>query len=115
MTISLSNHAGRCLGFVLSHEAFCGALGSCRCSVEAGRAGRCIASSLTLAAGHTVSELPEAVLGVPEVVRAVRRGELAVTRVGAEVPPPAVTTPVPAAASEGSRSDNKPTKKRGAG
>ena len=115
MTISLSNNAGRCLVFVLSHEAFCGALGSCRCSVEAERAGRRLASSLTLAAGHTVAELPEAVLAVPAVVRAVRRGELAVARVVVEPAPAAESNPIPAASSGTSRSDNTPTKKRGAG
>lgn len=116
MTVSLTNTAGRCQVFVLSHEAFCAAHGSCRCSLEPGRSGRRLPTSLTLVAGNTVSQLPDAVLAVPEVVRAVRRGELAVTRAAPERAASPEPDSTPAAPSGSSRSDvNKPTKKRGAG
>ena len=80
MTVSLTNTSGRCQVFVLAHETYCKALGGCACTQEPGRGGRRVASSLTLAAGVTVPRQPEAVLSVPVVVRAVRRGELAVQR-----------------------------------
>ena len=80
MTVSLTNTSGRCLVFVLAHETFCKALGECRCDIEQGRRARRTARSLTLASGVTSPTLDDAVLTIPEVVRAVKRGDLSVKR-----------------------------------
>lgn len=80
MTVSLTNTSGRCLVFVLAHETYCQALGDCRCEVEQGRRPRRTAKSLTLASGVTSPALDDAVLTIPEVVRAVKRGDLSVKR-----------------------------------
>ncbi len=90
MTVSLTNTSGRCLVFVLAHETYCQALGECRCEVEQGRRARRTAKSLTLASGLTSPALDDAVLTIPEVVRAVKRGDLSVKRHVPELPKPAV-------------------------
>jgi hypothetical protein len=120
VTISLTNTSGRCQVFVLAHEVYCKALGNCACDLGQGRAARRISRSLTLAAGLTAPELDDAVLAVPEVVRAVRRGELAVKRHVAEPPRPAAarapTIPTPTSLPEVSRPPDvtRAKKKRGA-
>jgi hypothetical protein len=78
MTVSLTNTSGRCQVFVLAHETYCQALRECRCAREPGRAARRIPGSLTLAAGATTNPQEDAVLAIPEVDRALRRGELSV-------------------------------------
>jgi hypothetical protein len=84
-----------------AHETYCKALGECACDVEQGRARR-RTPSLTLATGVTSPALDDAVLAVPDVVRAVRRGELAVKRHVAEPKRPAPrTTPTPTSAPRG--------------
>lgn len=88
MTISLTNTSGRCLVFVLAHETYCKALGECRCDVEQGRRARRTARSFTLASGVTSPALDDAVLIIPDVVRAVKRGDLAVKRHVPERPLP---------------------------
>jgi len=90
VTISLTNTSGRCLVFVLAHETYCKALGQCRCDVEPGRRARRTARSLTLASGVTGPALDDAVLTIPDVVRAVKRGDLAVKRHVPERPLPAL-------------------------
>ena len=90
MTISLTNTSGRCLVFVLAHETYCHALGDCRCDIEQGRRARRTAKSLTLASGVTSPTLDDAVLTIPEVVRAVKRGDLSVKRHAPERPMPTV-------------------------
>lgn len=116
MTISLTNIANRCFVFVLAHETYCKARGECACNVEQGRALRRVPRSVTLASGVTRAELHEAVLALPEVVRALRRGELIVKRLVAE---PSVPAPMPMFAMEAA-STNRSTeaarakKKRGA-
>ncbi len=76
MSISLTNTGRRCQVFVLAHEVFC--LAHCRCRCAPGA--RPVPSSLTLATGVTVEGLDEAVLVIPEVIRAVRDGGLSVNR-----------------------------------
>lgn len=88
MTVSLTNTSGRCLVFVLAHETYCKALGQCRCDVEPGRRARRTARSLTLASGVTSPALDDAVLTIPDVVRAAKRGDLAVKRHVPELPKP---------------------------
>ena len=90
MTVSLTNTSGRCLVFVLAHETYCHALGDCRCDIEQGRRARRTAKSLTLASGVTSPTLDDAVLTIPEVVRAVKRGDLSVKRHVPERPLPAL-------------------------
>ena len=118
MTISLRNTSGRLLVFVLGHETYCRALGECACDVEPGRAARRLPRSITLATSVTSPELDEAVLEVPEVVRATRRGELAVKRRVADSAEPARSEPI-AATSPSEVSDpsdaTRAKKKRGAG
>ena len=95
MTVSLTNTSRRCLVFVLAHETYCQALGDCRCEVEQGRRARRTAKSLTLASGVTSPGLDDAVLTIPEVVRAVKRGALAVKRHVPELPKPVVAATPP--------------------
>jgi len=118
VTISLTNTSGRCLVFVLAHETYCEALGECACNVEQGRRARRTAKSLTLASGVTSPTLDDAVLAIPELVRAVKRGELAVKRHVPEPPRPVVAAmpgPTITTSLEVSRPDVKAKKnKRGA-
>jgi hypothetical protein len=72
--------------FVLAHETWCNALGECGCDIEQGRRARRTAKSLTLASNVTSPALHDAVLAIPEVVRAVKRGDLSVKRHVAEGP-----------------------------
>ena len=53
------------------------------------------ALSLTLASGLTSPALDDAVLTIPEVVRAVKRGDLSVKRHVPELPKPAVVATGP--------------------
>ncbi len=76
MSISLTNTSRRCLVFVLAHDVFCVANGRCRCALGV----RPVPTSLTLATGVTVDGLDDAVLTVPEVIRAIRDGALAANR-----------------------------------
>ena len=117
MTVSLTNTSNRCQVFVLAHETYCKALGECACDVEQGRSARRTPRSLTLTTGVTSPELDDAVLTVPDVVRAVRRGELAVKRHVAEPSRPALPmTPTPTSPPEVSRPPDvtRAKKKRGA-
>ena len=118
MTVSLTNTRGRCLVFVLAHETYCQALGDCRCEVEQGRRARRTAKSLTLASGLTSPALDDAVLTIPEVVRAVKRGDLSVKRHVPERPLPALVAtkaPITTSLAEVIRPDVKAKKnKRGA-
>jgi hypothetical protein len=115
VTISLTNTSGRCQIFVLTHETYCEALGTCACNVGVGRGARRTASSLTLVSGATSPELPDAVFAVPEIVRAVRRGELRVQRRVEEPPTSAAPAPTAPVKPEASRRPDEPRtkKKRG--
>jgi hypothetical protein len=75
VSISVTNTSRRCQVFVLAHEVYCAALGRCACRTGTRR----VPSSLTIASGVTVS-VDDAVLAVPELVRAVREGLLSVKR-----------------------------------
>lgn len=108
MTVSLTNTSGRCLVFVLAHETYCEALGECRCAVEPGRRARRTAKSLTLTSGVTSPALDDAVLAIPDVVRAVKRGDLSVKRHVPELPKPvAEAAPTPTSHTEVIRHDVK--------
>jgi hypothetical protein len=92
MTVVLINRTRRMKVFTLGHDTYCKAVGSCSCTVADARSGRHVAASLTLAAGLRSPELPDAVLRVPDIARAVGAGELAVERV---VQKPTVALPKP--------------------
>lgn len=72
MTVTLTNVSRRCLVFVLAHDVFCAARGRCACKGAA-------PSSLAVASGVSAT-IDDAVLSVPEVIRAVREGALRVKR-----------------------------------
>jgi hypothetical protein len=89
MTISLANTSGRMTTVIFTHESYCSARGGCACSSSSGRTARRTPYSLTLPSGVTEPGLDEAVLTIPEVRSALRRGELRAER---EEPAP-VTLP----------------------
>ena len=76
MSVTLTNKGRRMRVFVLPHETYCAALGSCACVVFPGREPRSAPSSLTLPAESVVRGLSDAVLQVPEIARAVRALEV---------------------------------------
>jgi len=76
VTVSLTNKSRRCLVFVLPHDTYCAAASRCACHVGARR----VPASLTVPSGLTVGGLDDAVLAVPDVIRAVREGALSVKR-----------------------------------
>ena len=76
MTVALISTARRLSVFVLSHATYCAALGPCSCTRR--RDGTLIAGSLTVPARARVPDLPDAVLAVPAIARAVRERVLRV-------------------------------------
>ena len=78
MTIAITNTSGRIKVINLSHQTYCEALGSCQCQHVPGTRGIRLPSSLTIPTGATVTNLPEAVLALPEVARAVCAGQLSI-------------------------------------
>lgn len=107
MTVILINRARRMKVFTLAHATYCKALGSCMCTVVDARTGRRLPLSLTLASGNRSAELPEAVLQLADIVRAVASGELGVERV---LPRPKPKTP---RAERGSFESPKPRTRKG--
>ena len=87
MTVILINRARRMKVFTLAHATYCEGMGSCGCTVVDRRTGRRVAQSLTLAAGARSTELPEAVLKLGDVIRAVASGELGVERIAPKPKP----------------------------
>jgi hypothetical protein len=82
--IALTNKSGRMLTFVLEHAPYCISLGRCACAEVLGRNPRRLPAALTLPAGLPVMNLPEALIALPAVARAVRAGQVVV----APMPPP---------------------------
>ena len=82
MTITLINASRRIAVINLAHATYCKALGSCGCSVQGGKRH---ARAVTIPAGESVTDLDEAVLTLPEVIHAIRKGDLRVRR---QAPPP---------------------------
>lgn len=80
MSLTLINKRSRMRVFVLPHDPYCTALGRCVCVVLPGRENRSVPSSVTLAAGATLSGLPDALLTVPDITLAVRKGEILMTQ-----------------------------------
>ena len=79
MTVTITNKTRRMKVFDLPHETYCAALGECACQ-KIDKPEQRIASSLTIPAGQQKEHLPDAVLAVAKVERAVRTGELKVRR-----------------------------------
>lgn len=88
MTVVLINRARRMKVLTLAHETYCATLGSCACTVTGARTKQRIPRSLTLASGTRSTALPEAVLRVPDVMRAIAAGEIGVERVPVRPPAP---------------------------
>jgi len=80
MTIALINTTSRLKTYTLPHESYCKARGRCACAITQRRSTRRVPSSLTLAAEARLEGLDEAVLVVPEILRALRAGELRLER-----------------------------------
>lgn len=109
MTVALTNTSGRPLVFVLAHDEYCEALGTCACDVRPGRKTLRLPGSLTLATGVTVEGLEDAILALPDAARAVRQGRLSVRR---DVEP--FDSPMPAPPEAGGTPDaTNARKKRG--
>ena len=77
MNITLINATRRMTVINLIHDIYCEALGTCVCTVFKGKRHT---HAVTIPAGESVSDLHEVVLTIPEVIRAVRAGELRVKR-----------------------------------
>lgn len=78
--LTLKNDSGRIQVFVLTHSVYCAARGTCGCELWS-RKGPLLARSITIAAGGA-REVERQVLELPEVQRAIRRGELSVNKRG---------------------------------
>ena len=77
MSITLINATRRMTVINLTHDLYCKALGTCICTETKGKRHT---RAVTIPAGESIADLHEAVLTIPEVVRAVRAGELRVRR-----------------------------------
>ena len=75
MSVTLKNKTRRMKVIPLPHKTYCAALGECACVALPGIKNK-VATSLTIPAGESVPDIPDAVLAVDQVVRMVRRGEL---------------------------------------
>jgi hypothetical protein len=75
--MKLINRTNRMKVIPLPHHSYCKALGRCVCIQLAGMKGK-VATSLTIPAGGTSKELPDAVLKVPQVERMIKRHQLEV-------------------------------------
>ena len=82
MTITLTNASRRITVINLIHDIYCEARGTCVCTLQGGKRH---ARAVTIPAGESVADLDEAVLTLPDVIRAVRAGDLRVRR---QAPPP---------------------------
>ncbi len=77
MSITLINATRRMTVINLVHDIYCEALATCVCTVTKGKRH---ARAVTIPAGESVSDLHEVMLTIPEVIRAVRAGDLRVRR-----------------------------------
>ena len=77
MTVTLINTSRRIAVINLIHDIYCEALGTCVCTETKGKRHT---RAVTIPAGESIADLHEAVLTIPEVIRAVRAGELRVRR-----------------------------------
>ncbi len=68
MSVTLTNQSKRMQVFLLPHGEYCGPAGACTCVFR--HDGARLAGSLTIPVGVSMSELPDAILGVSSVARA---------------------------------------------
>ncbi len=68
MSVTLSNQAKRMQVFILPHAQYCEMAGKCSCTTL--RSGVRLSGALTIPVGGVVTELPDAILNVPSVAKA---------------------------------------------
>ncbi len=68
MSVKLMNQSKRMQVFLLPHDEYCGPAGACNCVFR--NDGVRLAGSLTIPVGAVVSDLPDAILAVTSVARA---------------------------------------------
>lgn len=78
MSVTLINRMDRLRVFILTHAEYCIPRGACACTTLPGRDARQVPTSLTLPAKTSVEGLDDALLGVPEIARAVRARDLSI-------------------------------------
>jgi hypothetical protein len=78
MSVTLINRMDRLRVFILTHAEYCLPRGACACVAPPGRDARPLPTSLTLPAKTSVPGLDDALLGVPEIARAVRNRDLGI-------------------------------------
>lgn len=78
MTVTLTNTTRRLAVFLLPHDSYCAACGNCVCTRRSD--GVMLAGALTLPSARAVAALPDAILQVPSIKRALRCGELRAER-----------------------------------
>lgn len=105
MTIVLTNTTRRVRVVLLPHDIFCARAGRCACTKR--RDGVRLPAALTLPARESVDRLDEALLALPEVLAAVRAGDLRVTTEPAPEPAPA-----PSAVPAGAPPEDEPNEPR---
>jgi hypothetical protein len=83
---TIRNRTNQLKVYVLSHEAVCMPLGKCLCVPHPAQENQTLPSSLILPAGPNGTQVDEAVLRHPGIVRAVRQGDLEVAKRADEAP-----------------------------
>ncbi len=78
MSVTLSNQAKRMQVFILPHAEFCERAGKCACTTL--RSGVRLSGALTIPVGGVVTELPDAILNVPDVARAMGEASIKAER-----------------------------------
>ncbi len=78
MSVALTNRTRRLVAYALPHDICCKGSGRCGC-VPVHKGASPIAASITLCAGETRNGLDHAIVRVPNIARAIRRGRLTAT------------------------------------
>ncbi len=78
MSVTLSNQAKRMQVFILPHAEFCERAGKCACTSL--RSGVRLAGTLTVPVGGAVADLPDAILNVPDVAKALGEARIKAER-----------------------------------
>ena len=68
MSVTLTNQSKRMQVFLLLHDEYCAPAGACTCVLR--HDGVRLPGSLTIPVGAAMSDLPDAILAVPSVARA---------------------------------------------
>jgi hypothetical protein len=86
MSETIRNRTNQLKVFVLGHDQVCTQLGRCLCVPHPTRENELLPTSLILPAGYTGIQVEEEVLRHPGIARAVRQGDLEVTKRADEAP-----------------------------